>query len=91
MTNYQNRIEVLELDFDGKFLNFKVICHGSFYQLHLTSKVKAEVRFHFGLKKDIVDIEHPKDFHMGVRGVCSAQRLFNVLRNKALTLPSDQL
>jgi hypothetical protein len=85
LTNYQNRIEVIELDFDGKFLNFKVVQHGPFYQLYLTSKIKA-IELHGKVK-----IDNPKDLYIGVRNVCNSERLFNVLRNNALTLPLTQV
>lgn len=92
MNKHETSFELLDFHWDGKDIHFKVrqqFKRG--FWVTLTSKIKGEIRFHFGQKKDILDIFSPDDFHMGVKSGFDTDRLFNVLKQKALTFPVDQL
>lgn len=72
--------ELLDFKWDGSNIHFTVrqqFKRG--FWVTLTSKVQ-------GIQKaKSLDISSPKDFHMGVKSGFDTDRLFNVLRFRALT------
>lgn len=75
MNKHETKFEVLDFYYeDGKY-HFKV-------------KQQFKRGFYVVLTSSLVKLASPKDFHKGIRLGFDSDRLFNVLRNRALTFPS---